>query len=28
VIGYFFLIIRLSGKEYHDVIAEKFGSRK
>ena len=28
VIGYFFLIIRLSGKEYREVIAEKFGSRK
>ena len=28
VIGYFFLIIRLSGKEYHEVIAEKFGSQK
>lgn len=28
VIGYFFLIIRLSGKEYRDVIAEKFGTRK
>ena len=28
VIGYFFLIMRLSGKEYHEVIAEKFGSQK
>lgn len=28
VIGYFFLIIRLSGKEYREVIAEKFGTRK
>ena len=28
VIGYFFLIIRLSGKEYHEVIAEKFGNQK
>lgn len=27
VIGYFFLVIRLSGTEYKEVIAEKFGSR-
>ncbi|MFO1130619.1 MAG: hypothetical protein U1E16_01185 [Hyphomicrobiales bacterium] len=28
VIGYFFLIIKFSGEEYKEVIAEKFGDRK
>jgi len=28
VVGYFFLIIRFSGEEYKEVIAEKFGDRK
>ena len=28
VVGYFFLIIRFSGAEYKEVIAEKFGDRK
>ena len=28
VVGYFFLIIRFSGVEYKEVIAEKFGDRK
>jgi len=28
VIGYYFLVIRLSGKEYAEVIAEKFGHKK
>ncbi len=28
VMGYFFLIIRLSGKEYREVISEKFGQGK
>ncbi len=28
VVGYFFLIIRFSGQEYKEVIAEKFGDRK
>jgi hypothetical protein len=28
VVGYFFLIIRFSGSEYKEVIAEKFGDRK
>jgi hypothetical protein len=28
VVGYFFLVIRFSGEEYKEVIAEKFGDRK
>lgn len=28
VIGYFFLVIRFSGQEYKEVIAEKFGDRR
>ena len=28
VVGYYFLIIRFSGVEYKEVIAEKFGDRK
>lgn len=28
VIGYFVIVVRFSNKEYHDVIDEKFGSRK
>ena len=28
VVGYFFLLIRFSGAEYKEVIAEKFGDRK
>ncbi len=28
VIGYYFLVIRFSGKEYNEVIAEKFGDRR
>ena len=28
VVGYFFLIIKFSGEEYKEVIAEKFGDRK
>ena len=28
VVGYFFLIIRFSGSEYKEVIAEKFGDKK
>ena len=28
VVGYFFLVIRFSGAEYKEVIAEKFGDRK
>ena len=28
VVGYFFLLIRFSGVEYKEVIAEKFGDRK
>jgi len=28
VIGYFFLVVRFSGQEYKEVIAEKFGDRK
>lgn len=28
VVGYFFLVIRFSGSEYEEVIAEKFGDRK
>jgi len=28
VIGYFFLVVKFSGQEYKEVIAEKFGDRK
>ncbi|MCW0000059.1 hypothetical protein OE766_17615 [Pararhizobium sp. YC-54] len=28
VIGYFVMVVRLSDKEYRDVIAERFGARK
>lgn len=28
VIGYFVLVVRLSDKEYRDVIAERFGTKK
>ena len=28
VIGYFFLVVKFSGHEYKEVIAEKFGDRK
>jgi len=28
VVGYFFLVIRYSGEEYKEVIAEKFGDRR
>ena len=28
VVGYFFLVVRFSGAEYKEVIAEKFGDRK
>ena len=28
VVGYFILVVRLSDKEYREVIAEKFGDRK
>ncbi|MGB3146582.1 MAG: hypothetical protein WBA91_02350 [Paracoccaceae bacterium] len=28
VVGYFVMMLKLSNKEYHDVIAEKFGARK
>ena len=27
VVGYFVIVVRLSGKEYKEVIAEKFGDR-
>ena len=28
VIGYFVLVVRLSDKEYREVIAERFGDRR
>ena len=28
VLGYYIIVVRLSGKEYKDVIAEKFGDRR
>lgn len=28
VVGYFVIVVRLSGKEYREVIAEKFGDRR
>ncbi len=28
VLGYFIIVVRLSGKEYREVIAEKFGDRR
>jgi len=28
VVGYFLIVVRLSGKEYREVIAEKFGDRR
>lgn len=28
VLGYFFLVVKFSGQEYKEVIAEKFGDRK
>lgn len=28
VVGYFFLVVKFSGQEYKEVIAEKFGDRK
>ena len=28
VVGYFFLVVKFSGHEYKEVIAEKFGDRK
>lgn len=28
VVGYFVIVVRLSGKEYKDVISEKFGDRR
>jgi len=28
VVGYFVIVVRLSGKEYRDVIEEKFGDRR
>jgi 3-deoxy-D-manno-octulosonic-acid transferase len=28
VIGYFVLVVRLSDREYRDVIAERFGAKK
>jgi hypothetical protein len=28
VVGYFVIVVRLSGKEYREVISEKFGDRR